>query len=121
MPAHRVGRLAFLNVFRLRFPQDLGQARLALWMMKEDIYEAVHAHVQSAGREFADDRDMYVSPVLNALLSSGATLGDTPAEFQNAEGPVPESSDITDDEMLEIFEDVLRTQPTARFPIGRPR
>lgn len=110
-------RLAFLNVVfdSADLPQDLGQARLALWMMKEDIYEAVHDHVQSAGREFADElRDMYVSPVLaNALLSSGASFGDTPAEISKTlRDQFPSPPDITDDEMLEIFEDVLRQQST---------
>jgi len=59
--------------------------------------------------------NLYVSPVLaDALIKAGATFGTTPAEVSAAlQAQFPSVDDISNEEMLTTFEDVLRLQTTT--------
>jgi hypothetical protein len=108
-------RLAFLNVIfdSADLPQQLGPARLAIWMRQQGIHDQVATAVEAAGKEFLNElRNLYVSPVLaQALIDAGAAFGTTPAEVSKAlQSQFTSPSDITDEEMLETFEEVLRLQ-----------
>ena len=59
--------------------------------------------------------NLYVSPVLaNALIDAGATFGETPAAVSTAlQSQYPMVEDISNDEMLDAFEQVLQLQSTS--------
>lgn len=111
-------RLAFLGVIfdAAGLPQQYAPARLAIWLKNEGLYDPVRGAVEGAGKNFEHElRNLYVSPVLaNALIDAGATFGDTPpavsatlqAQFRMVE-------DISNDDMLDAFEHVLRLQSTT--------
>ncbi len=108
-------RLAFLGVIfaAAGLPQQYGLGRFALWMHQECIYERVRAAIETSGKEFAHElRNLYVSPVLaQALIDSGAAFGENPAAVSAAlQTQFPLVDDVTNDEMLDTFEDVLRLQ-----------
>jgi len=108
-------RLAFLGVVfdAAGLPQQYGPARLALWMRQEDLFDQVRDAIEAKGKEFAHElRNLYVSPVLaQALIDAGASFGDTPAAVSAAlQTQFPMVDDISNDEMLDTFEEVLRLQ-----------
>ena len=111
-------RLAFLGVvFRSAgLPEDFGPARLAIWMRKEGIYDQVCSLVEAGGKELAYVfRNLYVDGALHkALIEAGASFGTTPAEVSAAlQAQYPIVEDISNDEMLSTFEEVLRLQSTS--------
>ncbi len=108
-------RLAFLGVVfdAADLPHQYGPARLALWMHQEKIYSQVRAAIEAKGKNLAHElRNLYVSPVLaQALIDAGASFGETPATVSAAlQTQFPMVDDISNDEMLNTFEEVLRLQ-----------
>ncbi len=111
-------RLAFLGVVfdAAGLPQQYGPARLALWMRQEDLFDQVRDAIEAKGKDFAHElRNLYVSPVLaQALIDAGASFGDTPAAVSAAlQTQFPMVDDISNDEMLDTFEEVLLLQTSA--------
>ncbi len=111
-------RLAFLAIIfdAAELPQQYAPARLAIWLKNEGIYDAVRAHVEGAGKDFDYElRNLYVSSVLaQSLIDSGASFGETPAAVSAAlQTQYPSVEDISNDDLLDAFEQVLRLQSTA--------
>lgn len=108
-------RLAFLEIVlgAARLPQQYAPARLSLWMKNEGLFDRAREAVEDAGKSFDHElRNLYVSPALaQALIDAGAPFGDTPAEVSKTlQAQFPIVEDISNDEMLNVFEDVLRLQ-----------
>lgn len=117
-------RLAFLGVVfdAAGLPQQFAPARLALWMRHEGMFETVRGAIESNGKDLSHElRNLYVSPVLaQALIDAGASFGDTPAAVSAAlQKQFPMVEDISNDEMLDTFEEVLRlqTDTTGKLPL----
>ena len=111
-------RLAFLDVIfdAADLPQQYAPAKLALFLKKEHLYDQVKSMVEGAGRRFEQElRNLYVSPVLaQSLIDAGAIFGDTaPAVSAALQKQFPMVEDISRDDMLDAFEEVLRLQSTA--------
>ena len=108
-------RLAFLAIIfdSAGLPQEYAPARLAIHLKNEGLYDEVRSAVEGKGRDFESElRNLYVSPVLaQALLDAGATFGDTAAAISTAlQSQYPRVTDISNDEMLHVFEQVLRLE-----------
>ena len=115
-------RLAFLSIIfdAAGLPQQYAPARLVLFMKQNGLYEAVLSSVEAAGKGLDHElRNLYVSPVLaSALIDAGATFGTTPAAVSAAlQAQYPTVDDISNDEMLDAFEQVLELQTTTRGKI----
>jgi len=111
-------RLAFLSVIfdAAGLPQQFAPARLAIFLKNEGLYDQVRAAVERSGKTFEHElRNLYVSPVLaKALIDAGATFGETPAAVSTAlQNQYPMVEDISNDEMLDTFEQVLQLQSTS--------
>ncbi len=111
-------RLAFLGVVfdSAGLPQQFAPARLALWMRQEGLFDAVREAINAKGKDLSHElRNLYVSPILaQALIDAGASFGDTPAAVSAALlAQFPTVDDISNDEMLDTFEQVLRLQTTT--------
>ncbi len=112
-------RLAFLSVLfdSAGLPEEYALARFTIWARKNDYLGAVRAAVEDAGRAFDKEiHDLYVSPVIaRALLAADPTLGSSVKDVRDllkTQFP-PTTRDITDDEMFEVMDDVLRLQSTT--------
>lgn len=108
-------RLAFLAVIfdSAGLPQQYAQARLVLWLMNQGIYEQVNDAVTAAGGDLDSElNDLYVSPVLaEALIDAGASFGETPDAVSTAlQAQFPMVEDISNEQMLDTFEQVMRLQ-----------
>jgi len=108
-------RLAFLAIVfdAAGLPQHYAPARLALWLKSEGLFEKVGKSIEEAGKSVDNElRNLYVSPVLaQSLIDSGATFGETPAAVSKAlQTQFPSPDDIGNDEMLDVFEQVLQSQ-----------
>lgn len=111
-------RLAFLGVVfdAAGLPQQYAPARLAIYLKNNGLYDKVLNTIEGAGKEFRNElRNLYVSPVLaQALIESGATFGETASEVSTAlQHQFPTVHDISNDEMLETFEEVLKLQSSS--------
>lgn len=111
-------RLAFLGIIfdAAGLPQQYAPARLALYLKHEGLYDDVRVSVEDQGRNLEHEmRNLYVSPVLaQALIDAGAAFGATPSEVSSAlQSQYPILDDISNDEMLDTFEEVLRMESTA--------
>jgi hypothetical protein len=112
-------RLAFLSVLfdSAGLPEEYALARFTIWARKNGYLDAVRAAVEDAGRTFDKEiHDLYVSPVIaSALLAADPTLGSSVKDVRDllkTQFP-PTTRDITDDEMFEVMDDVLRLQSTT--------
>jgi hypothetical protein len=112
-------RLAFLSVLfdSAGLPEEYALARFTIWARKNGYLGTVRAAVENAGRIFDKEiHDLYVSPVIaKALLDADPTLGSSVKDVRDllkAQFP-PTTRDITDDEMFEVMDDVLRLKSTT--------
>lgn len=108
-------RLAFLSVIfdAADLPQQYELARLVIWLKNEGIYDRVVEAITAVGKDILRElRNLYVSTVLaQALLDAGAKFGDTQSAVSTTlQSQFPPVSDISNDEMLDTFEQVLRLQ-----------
>ena len=118
-------RLAFLGVIfdAAGLPQQYAPAMLAIWLKNEGLYDQVRVAVEDTGKTFEHQlRNLYVSPVLaQALIDAGATFGDTPSAVSaTLQTQFAMVDDISNDDMLDGFEQVLRLQSTtaAKLPLA---
>lgn len=118
-------RLAFLSVIfeSAGLPEQYPLARFVLWSHDNDYFDALHEAVEEAGKEFEREiSNLYVSPVIaEALLEIDGSLGDSVKDVRDllkTQFP-PQTEDVTDDEMFEALEDVLRLQSDTpdKYPL----
>ena len=109
-------RLAFLSILleSAGLPSQYEHARFTIWARENGYLDAVKAAVEAEGRTFDKEvHDLYVSPVIaKALLGADPTLGSTVKdvrELLKAQFP-PTTKDVTDDEMFDVMDDILRLQ-----------
>lgn len=113
-------RLAFLSILfeGAGLPTQYELARFTIWANEHDGYlDAVRAALEAEGRTFEKEvHDLYVSPVIaKALLEVDPTLGNSVQEVREllkTQFP-PTTRDVTDDQMFDVMEDVLRLQSTT--------
>ena len=112
-------RLAFLSILfeSAGLPAQYEHARFTIWAKENGYLDAVRAAVEAEGRTFDKEvHDLYVSPVIaKALLDADPTLGSSVKdvrELLKAQFP-PTTKDVTDDEMFDVMDDVLRLQSTS--------
>ena len=108
-------RLAFLEIVfgAAGLPKQYAPARLAIYLKNEGLYDEVRSAVEDVGRKLETElRNLYVSPVLaQALLNAGVTFGETTAAISAAlQSQYPVVDDISNDEMLDAFEQVLKLE-----------
>ncbi len=118
-------RLAFLSVLfdSAGLPQQYPLARFAMWAQDQGYLQKITAAVEAAGKQFHHEvHDLYVSPIIaSALLEADSTLGDSVKDVRRllqAQFPA-RTEDITDDEMFDAIEDVLRlrSDTEGRYPL----
>ena len=112
-------RLAFLSVLfgSAGLPEQYPHARFVIWAGENGYLDAVTAKIEAAGRSLDKEiHDLYVSPLIaSALLEADASLGETVKDVRDllrTQFP-PMARDITDDEMFDVMDDVLRLQSTT--------
>jgi hypothetical protein len=112
-------RLAFLSILfeSAGLPEEYARARFTIWARENGYLDVVRAAVEGEGRTFEKEiHDLYVSPVIaKALLEADSTLGESVTEVRNllkTQFP-PTTKDVTDDEMFDVMDDVLRLQSTT--------
>lgn len=118
-------RLAFLSVLfeSAGLPEEYARARFTIWARENGYLDAVRAAVEAEDRTFAKEiHDLYVSPLISkALLEADPSLGDSIKDVRDllrTQFP-PTTRDITDQEMFDVVDDVLRLQSTTagRLPL----
>ncbi len=112
-------RLAFLSVLfeSAGLPEEYARARFTIWARKNGYHDAVRAAVEAEERSLDKEiHDLYVSPVIaKALLEADPSLGNSVKDVRDllkTQFP-PTTRDITDDEMFDVMDDVLRLQSEA--------
>jgi hypothetical protein len=112
-------RLAFLSILfeSAGLPTQYEHARFTIWAHENGYLDAVRAAVEAEGRTFDKEvHDLYASPVIaKALLEADSTLGSSikdVRELLKAQFP-PTTKDVTDNEMFDVMDDVLRLQSTS--------
>ncbi|MCY3820574.1 MAG: BREX system P-loop protein BrxC [Gammaproteobacteria bacterium] len=112
-------RLALLGVV-LRsagLPDSYAQARFALWLKRNGIYERVSAGVESEGRKFRRElNDMYVSPLIaKELLRADPDFAANERDARTAiRNQFPNEKDISNDALVSMLRDVLA--PEGEMP-----
>lgn len=118
-------RLAFLSVLfeSAGLPEEYARARFTIWAQENGHLDAVRAAVEGEGRTFEKEiHDLYVSPLIaKALLAADPSLGGSVKDVRDllkTQFP-PTTRDITDDEMFDVMDDVLRLQSTTdgKYPL----
>ena len=111
-------RLAFLSVLfdSAGFPEQYPLARFMIWARENGYLDVIEKATEAAGKSLEKEiHDLYVSPVIaKALLEADASLGDSVTDVRDllkTQFP-PTTKDITDDEMFDVMDDVLRLQST---------
>lgn len=111
-------RLAFLSVLleSAGLPVQYPHARFIIWAHENGYLDALTSAVEAAGKTLDNAvDDLYVSPnIAKALLEVDATLGNSVSDVRKLlthQFP-PTTKDITDHEMFDVMEDVLRLQST---------
>ncbi len=112
-------RLAFLSVLfeSAGLPEEYARARFTIWARENGYLDAVRAAVEAEGRTLAKEiHDLYVSPLIaKALLEADPSLGASVKDVRDLLKTQfsPTTRDITDDEMFDVMDDVLRLQSTT--------
>lgn len=111
-------RLAFLSVVfdAAKMPHQYQLSRFVLWLKNEGIYDAVVESVVKAGKDFNRElRNLYVSKVIaQALIDAGAEFGaDLSSVSKALQASFPKVTDISNDDTLDVLEQVLRLQSSA--------
>lgn len=118
-------RLAFLSILfdSAGLPQQYPLARFTLWAQENGYLDKVVGDLKTAGKEYHHEvHNLYVSPIIaKSLLDADPTLGDSIKDVRDllkAQFPA-RADDVTDDEMFESIEDVLRLQSDTpgRYPL----
>jgi hypothetical protein len=113
-------RLAFLSVLfeSAGLPEQYPLARFMIWAKENDYLDAVTAATDAAGKSLDKEvHDLYVSPVIaKALLEADASLGNSVKDVRDllkTQFP-PTTKDISDNEMFDAVDDVLRLQSDTK-------
>jgi hypothetical protein len=112
-------RLAFLSVLfdSAGLPEQYPLARFMIWAKENGYLEAVQSSVEKAGKSLEKEvHNLYVSPLIaQGLLSAEPTLGESVKDVHQllTKQFPPTAKDITDDEMFQVMDDVLRLQSTT--------
>ncbi len=108
-------RLAFLGVVfsAARLPTtNYAAARFVLWLQKQGLYDRFCARLAEENRRLDEFAEFLVSPVISKILLE--LVPDFAADVRGARALLKEqfraASDISDDEMLRVLEDVLLLQ-----------
>jgi len=118
-------RLAFLSVLfdSAGLPQKYPLAKFTLWARANGYLDALVAAVESAGKLYDDEvQNLFVSPIIaKVLLEADPTLGESVKDVRDllkAQFPA-RAEDISDDEMFDTVEAVLRMQSNTegRYPL----
>ena len=112
-------RLALLGiVFKSAdLPESYPQARVCIWLKKNNIYEQVCGAVEAEGRDFRRElNDMYVSPLIaKGLLAADPNFAGNEKDARAAlRAQFPKPKDITTDEFVTALQDVLA--PDGEMP-----
>ena len=112
-------RLALLGiVFKSAdLPESYPQARVCIWLKKNNIYEQVCVAVEAEGRDFRRElNDMYVSPLIaKGLLAADSNFAGNEKDARAAlRAQFPKPKDITTDEFVTALQDVLA--PDGEMP-----
>ena len=112
-------RLAFLSILfeSAGLPTQYEHARFTIWAKRERLPRRRASGRRGGGPDFDKEvHDLYVSPVIaKALLDADPTLGSSVKdvrELLKAQFP-PTTKDVTDGEMFDVMDDVLRLQSTS--------
>lgn len=112
-------RLAFLAVLfaSAGLPTDYARARFTMWAAKKRYLDTVRAAVEADGQSYDKEiHDLYVSPLIaQGLLDADPSLGSSLKDVRDllkTQFP-PVTGDVTDDDMFNTMDDVLRLQSTA--------
>jgi hypothetical protein len=118
-------RLAFLSILfeSAGLPTQYEHARFMIWARQNGYLNTVRAAVEAEGRTLHKEvHDLYVSPVIaKALLAADPTLGNSVKDVRDllkTQFP-PTPKDVTDNEMFDVMDDVLRLQSPVpgRLPL----
>ena len=118
-------RMAFLSVLfeAAGLPQKYQLAKFTIWAQENGHLDAITAAVEAEGKTYADEvANLYVSPIIaQALLDADSTLGESVKDVRallQAQFP-SQTEDISDDEMFETVEDILRMQSDTegKYPL----
>ncbi len=121
----QAARLAFLSVLfdNADLPQQYPLARFTMWAADNGYLDDIHAAIEAAGKRFEHEvQSLYVSPIIaESLLAADSSLGDSVKDVRQllkAQFP-PRIDDITDDEMFDTIEEILRMQSDTdgRYPL----
>ena len=92
-------------------PEKFPIARFSIWLKQNGFYDKVKAGVESKGKDFAKElNNFYVSPyVIQSLRAIYPEFAKTDADgLKSLREQYPNVSDITDEELLATFEDILQ-------------
>jgi len=98
-------------------PVEYAPARLVTWLKLKGIYDAVAAGVSQRGADFAFElANMHVSLELAESIHDAypGMAAHALAVSDKLQAEFPGKTEIDDDEMLQVMEDVLRLQSTAK-------
>jgi len=97
-------------------PTQYAPARFVVWLKQRGYYDAVAAALERRGESLERELNhMYVSPFLkDALLEATPDFASSPAEArEQLRTQYPPETEITDDQLLRMMEDVLALQATV--------
>jgi hypothetical protein len=113
-------RLAFLSVLfdNAGLPQEYPLARFMIWAQDRGFVEPLRGAVEAEGKSLDREiHDLYVSPIIaKVLLDMDPTLGTSVSDVRHlleTQFP-PTIKDVSDDQMFDVMEDVLRLQSTTK-------
>ena len=113
-------RLAFLSVLfeSAGLPEEYARARFTIWAGDHGYLDGIRAAVEAEGRTLDEEiHDLYVSPVIaKTLLQQDPTLGGSVQDVRDllkTQFP-PTTKDVTDYEMFDAMDAVLRLQSTTK-------
>jgi hypothetical protein len=111
-------RLAFLSILfeSAGLPTRYEHARFTIWARENGYLDAVRSAVEAEGRTLDKEiHDLYVSPVIaKALLDADPSLSDSVKgvrDLLKLQFP-PTTKDVSDEEMFDVMDDVMRLQST---------
>lgn len=113
-------RLALLSVLleSAGLPEEYARARFTIWAKENGYLNAVRAAVEAEGRSLEREiHDLYVSPLIaKALLDEDPSLGGSVKDVRDLLKTQfsPTAKDITEDQMFDVMDDVLRLQSTSQ-------
>lgn len=115
-------RLSVLGILlrAVQLPDQYPQAHFQLWLEEHGHFAKVKAAVETAGKDWQRElNSLYVSPLIaKALMACDAHFASTEAEARETlrkQFP-PRMTDLTSDELLTMFQRVLRRHGKGKLP-----